>query len=83
MPRVARAECAAVVTATRKIVAEAIQHRGSSISDFRDASGKPGYFQIHHAVYDRAGLPCPRCAAEIRRVVVGGRSTFYCPRCQQ
>jgi len=68
--------------AMRRVLGEAVRLGGSSISDFRDAGGNPGYFQIQHAVYDRGGAPCPRCAAPIRRVVLSGRSTFYCPTCQ-
>ena len=47
------------------------------------ATGSPGYFQIHHAVYDRDGQPCGQCATPIKRLVLSGRSTFYCPRCQR
>jgi len=69
-------------TAMRLVLDDAVRLGGSSISDFRDATGNPGYFQIQHAVYDRAGEPCPRCETAIRRVVLSGRSTFYCPTCQ-
>jgi formamidopyrimidine-DNA glycosylase len=68
--------------AMRRVLGEAVRLGGSSISDFRDATGNPGYFQIQHAVYDRGGKPCPQCATPIRRVVLSGRSTFYCPSCQ-
>jgi formamidopyrimidine-DNA glycosylase len=78
-----RAELARLGQALREVLERAVAHGGSSISDFRDGNGNPGYFQIHHAVYDRAGQPCGRCAAPIKRVVVAGRSTFYCPRCQR
>jgi formamidopyrimidine-DNA glycosylase len=81
--RLSRAELRRLETAMRRVLGEAVALGGSSISDFSDASGKPGYFQIHHAVYDRDGAPCRRCAAPIRRVVVAGRSTFYCPQCQR
>jgi formamidopyrimidine-DNA glycosylase len=55
---------------------------GSSISDYVDADGKPGFFQIRHAVYDRAGQPCRVCGMTIKRIVQSGRSSYYCPRCQ-
>jgi formamidopyrimidine-DNA glycosylase len=69
--------------AMRKVLREAVRLGGSSISDYRDADGRPGYFQIHHTVYDRADQPCRRCATIIRRIVLSGRSTFYCPKCQK
>ncbi len=69
--------------AMRHVLEKAVRLGGSSISDYRDADGKPGFFQIHHAVYDRAGEPCRRCGTPIRRILLSGRSTFYCPRCQR
>jgi formamidopyrimidine-DNA glycosylase len=68
--------------AMQKVLREAVRLGGSSISDYRDADGQLGYFQMHHAVYDRAAQPCRRCATMIRRIVLSGRSTFYCPKCQ-
>lgn len=61
----------------------AIEHRGSSISDYVDAGGEPGDFQQQHNVYGRAGKPCTRCGHAIRRIVLGQRGTHYCPRCQR
>ena len=61
----------------------AIQHRGSSISDYVDSEGKRGAFQQLHNVYGRAGESCPRCGSSIRRIVVAQRGTHYCPRCQR
>lgn len=61
----------------------AIDHRGSSISDYVDAQGERGNFQGQHHVYGRAGQPCPRCGQAIRRIVLGQRGTHYCPRCQR
>jgi formamidopyrimidine-DNA glycosylase len=61
----------------------AIEHRGSSISDYVDAGGEPGSFQNQHNVYGRAGKPCARCGHAIRRIVLGQRGTHYCPRCQR
>ncbi len=61
----------------------AIRHRGSSISDYVDASGERGGFQQLHNVYGREGQPCPRCQTPIRRIVLGQRGTHYCPRCQR
>lgn len=61
----------------------AIRHKGSSISDYVDADGNPGSFQLRHEVYGREGKPCSRCGKAIRRIVVGSRGTHYCPRCQR
>jgi formamidopyrimidine-DNA glycosylase len=78
-----RADCAAIVRATRLVLADAIRRGGSSISDYRDGLGRPGWFQLRHRVYDRAGEPCTRCTTPIRTRVIVGRSTFYCPQCQK
>lgn len=61
----------------------AIQHRGSSISDYVDGAGIRGGYQQLHNVYGRTGQPCPRCGSAIRRIVVAQRGTHYCPRCQR
>jgi len=66
----------------RKILLKAIELRGSSISDFVDAGGTPGDYQQHHRVYGREGESCFRCGARIRRIIVAGRSSHFCPRCQ-
>jgi formamidopyrimidine-DNA glycosylase len=70
----------------RQIVAileVAIQHRGSSISNYVDADGAGGHYQQQHNVYGRKGEPCPRCGTAIRRIVLGQRGTHYCPHCQR
>ncbi len=66
----------------RKILAEAIADGGSTLQDFRDAEGREGHYQESHMVYGRAGEPCPSCGAIVRRIIVAGRSTHFCPRCQ-
>jgi formamidopyrimidine-DNA glycosylase len=78
-----RAELARLAEALRAVLERAVALGGSSISDYRDGNGNLGYFQIHHAVYDRADQPCRACGTIIRRVVLSGRSSFYCPRCQR
>jgi formamidopyrimidine-DNA glycosylase len=65
------------------VLADAIAAGGSSISDYRDGSGRPGYFQLTFRVYDRGGEPCLKCATKVRRMVHAGRSSFYCPKCQR
>lgn len=78
-----RPQARALHRAMRKVLAAAIRAGGSSISDYRDADGRPGWFQIRHRAYDREGQPCFRCRARIRRMVVAGRSSHFCPRCQK
>lgn len=72
-----------VVRQSRVILGKAIQMGGSTISDYENASGASGYFQLELAVYGRAGLPCPACATPIERMALAGRSTFFCPSCQK
>jgi formamidopyrimidine-DNA glycosylase len=68
--------------AVQKVLREAIRLGGSSVSDYVDAAGERGFFQLRHNVYMRTGQPCLVCGAPIRRVVVAGRGTHYCPVCQ-
>ena len=65
------------------ILAAAIRLGGSSISDFVDSNGEPGEFQMRHRAYGREGKPCARCRTAIRRIIVAGRSSYFCPRCQR
>lgn len=69
--------------AMQQILLEAIRLGGSSISDYVNAEGQPGEFQIRHRVYQREGKKCGRCHANIRRIIVAGRSSYFCPRCQR
>ncbi len=66
----------------RRVLEEAVRAGGSSISDYRTSENELGMFQIRHRVYGREGRPCRRCGASIVHLVVAGRSTFICPRCQ-
>jgi formamidopyrimidine-DNA glycosylase len=68
--------------AVRDVLKEAIRFRGSSVSDYVDSEGNPGSFQQRHRVYRRKGQKCFRCGAAIDRVIVAGRSSYFCPRCQ-
>ena len=65
-----------------EVLREAITQGGTTLRDFVNASGKPGYFQQTLAVYGRAGEPCVLCSEPLRSVRLGQRSTFFCPRCQ-
>ena len=77
------AEASTLLRALQKILRKAIQMRGSSISDFVDADGVEGDYQQHHKVYGREGEKCFRCGATIKRVIVAGRSSHFCPVCQR
>jgi formamidopyrimidine-DNA glycosylase len=69
--------------ALQDILQKAIVMRGSSISDFLDAEGEPGEYQRHHRVYGREAQACHRCKNGIRRGIVAGRSSYFCPKCQR
>jgi formamidopyrimidine-DNA glycosylase len=75
-------EAATLRKLLQDILNRAIIMRGSSISDFLDANGEPGEYQRHHRAYGREGKPCYRCRTPIRRVIVAGRSSYFCPKCQ-
>jgi formamidopyrimidine-DNA glycosylase len=68
--------------AVQAVLKEAIRLRGSSVSDYVDSNGEPGEFQLRHRVYQREGKKCYRCGTPIRRVIVAGRSSYFCPGCQ-
>jgi formamidopyrimidine-DNA glycosylase len=77
-----RRETAALRNALRDVLQESIDARGTTISDYRDASGERGGFDQRLRAYDRAGMPCVACASTIKRIVLANRSAFYCPACQ-
>ncbi|MGA7411169.1 MAG: bifunctional DNA-formamidopyrimidine glycosylase/DNA-(apurinic or apyrimidinic site) lyase [Bryobacteraceae bacterium] len=81
--RISRKRSAELFAAIQQLLAAAIEHRGSSVSDYVDGDGERGAFQNLHQVYGKADEPCPRCGTAIRRVVVGQRGTHFCPRCQR
>ncbi len=65
------------------VLRQAISQGGTTLNDFADGEGNSGYFQVSLNVYDREGEPCRSCGRPVRRIVQGGRSTFYCPGCQR
>jgi len=69
--------------AVQEVLKEAIKLGGSSISDYVDADGEEGFFQLQHRVYGREGEPCLVCKTPIKRIVIAGRSSHYCPHCQK
>jgi formamidopyrimidine-DNA glycosylase len=76
---------AALVAAVKAVLADAIKAGGSSLRDYARTDGRLGRFQHRFKTYNREGKPCPRkgCGGTVRRIVQGGRSTFYCPTCQR
>ena len=76
-------EAKALYKAVQNVLTEAIRSRGSSVSDYVDSDGQQGEFQLRHRVYQREGKKCFRCGSVIRRIIVAGRSSFSCPRCQR
>ncbi|HEU5328192.1 MAG TPA: bifunctional DNA-formamidopyrimidine glycosylase/DNA-(apurinic or apyrimidinic site) lyase [Thermomicrobiales bacterium] len=75
-------QAAALHGAIRAVLTEAIASGGTTFSNYRDAFGQAGDYYERRRVYGRAGEPCPACGAQITRIVVGGRSTHFCPVCQ-
>ena len=69
-------------SALLEVLREAIKLGGSSVSDYVDADGREGFFQLQHRVYGREGQPCLVCGTPIKRVIIAGRSCHYCPCCQ-
>jgi formamidopyrimidine-DNA glycosylase len=81
--RVTREELTRLRKALIDVLRRAIKLGGSSVSDYVDAEGMRGYFQIEHKVYGRGGETCTTCGTPIKKIVVGGRGTHFCPTCQR
>jgi len=80
---ITRDQLAKLHAAIKEVLKEAIALGGSSISDYVGAEGEEGFFQLQHRVYGREAKPCLVCRTPIRRVVIAGRSSHYCPKCQK
>lgn len=76
------AEREQLVTSIKRILESAVKRGGTTLNDFRDAEGEPGFFQMDLQVYQKTGQPCGVCGTEIQKNFLSGRSTFYCPNCQ-
>jgi formamidopyrimidine-DNA glycosylase len=81
--KISKAAYARLVNAVRTILEEAIAAGGTTIRDFLDSQGRPGYFRQELRVYGRAGLPCTTCGALIKQCRLGQRSTYFCECCQR
>jgi formamidopyrimidine-DNA glycosylase len=80
---ITRDQMAKLLASVKDVLREAIALGGSSISNYVDADGEEGFFQLQHRVYGREGEPCLVCKTPIKRIVIGGRSSHYCPKCQK
>ena len=80
--RLTKAELARLHAALQQVLAHAIELGGSSVSDYVDADGVRGFFQLEHKVYGRSGETCRDCGTALKKIIVGGRTTVYCPTCQ-
>jgi formamidopyrimidine-DNA glycosylase len=81
--RVSKPRLARLLTEVRATLTDAIAKGGSTLRDYVDSRGEPGYFQLDCAVYGRRGLPCRHCGTAIREIRQGARATYYCPGCQR
>ncbi len=81
--KVTRDEVRRIMAATPQVLRAAIGSRGTTFRSYRDSRGQPGRFAQLLRVYDREGKPCLKCGAPIRGIVIGQRSSFYCPHCQK
>lgn len=79
-----RPRCERLAQAVRDTLDDALESGGSTLRDYVNATGQPGaYFELHAAVYEKHGKPCPACSTPIRRIVQGQRATYFCPSCQR
>lgn len=81
--RITRKECNKLVSTIKQVLQRSITQGGTTLRDFVNSDGQPGYFAQSLNVYGREGQPCPKCGSAIRQRVLGQRSTFYCSVCQQ
>lgn len=81
--RITRKECEQLVCAIKAVLQRSITQGGTTLRDFVNSDGQPGYFAQSLFVYGREGKPCHSCSSTIKSSVLGQRSTFYCPQCQR
>jgi len=81
--RVSRERYEALAAAVREILAHAIARGGTTLRDFLQPDGEPGYFEQELSVYGRGGEPCRQCGTPLRQLAIGQRASVWCPRCQR
>ena len=80
--RVSLSQFKRLLDAIRKVLLEAIDAGGTTLRDYAQVRGEPGYFEQSLDVYERAGAACVNCGSPIQRKVIGQRASYYCPQCQ-
>jgi len=81
--KVTKSRLAKLVSAIKEVLAASIEMGGTTLRDFVNEKGEPGYFKQTLRVYDREGEPCRVCGTKVKRLVMSNRSTFFCPKCQK
>jgi formamidopyrimidine-DNA glycosylase len=81
--RLGRGRADALWRAIREVLAEAVAREGTTFRDYQMVNGESGRYADYLAAYGQAGKPCPRCGTALRRIVLAGRGTTYCPACQR
>jgi formamidopyrimidine-DNA glycosylase len=81
--KLTRPQCSRLAAAVKSVLTKAIDAGGSTLKDFVNSEGSPGYFMVQTKVYDRKDQPCKVCKTSIRQIVQGQRSTYFCPQCQK
>lgn len=81
--RLTRAQLDRLHAALQQVLRDSIARGGSSVSDYVDANGVRGFYQLNHHVYSRENQPCHQCGTLIRKIVLAGRGTHFCPQCQK
>ena len=78
-----RSQCALLVETIKDVLAKAITQGGTTLKDFLQPDGRPGYFAQELLVYGNKDKPCPKCGTKIESMIIGQRNSFYCPHCQK
>ena len=78
-----RKQCERLVETIKSVLAKAIEQGGTTLKDFLQPDGRPGYFAQELLVYGNKGKPCPKCGTKIESLTIGQRNSFYCPMCQK
>ena len=81
--KLSKAQCVQLVGVIKRVLTEAIQQGGTTLKDFLQPDGRPGYFAQELLVYGNKGKPCSQCGTKIESLVIGQRKSFYCPQCQK
>jgi formamidopyrimidine-DNA glycosylase len=78
-----RAQCAKLVKIIKEVLKRSIEAGGTTISDYKQVDGTEGHFVQQLKIYGKDGMPCPKCGMTVSKVILGGRSSCFCPKCQK